>query len=632
MMGSIRVVMQSLTQLRTMAKQGTAKPLHDTAQTNVAQQFPTAQVGILQQSTASGLQYAAAPQSQTLTHQQTPLLSHSYANTQEAQEARVQEAQMELAQWRQTHLQRFQMHQHQHQQQQPVQQKPQQSQNMSGNHSLSDHQRQLMLLESQNKKRFLMSREEQSGMALPSGIEKYGQSIRTPEEEGLIETPQSTHDTRQSQQKLPGSVPSYSKSDGDFTHRSTFSPSSMNRSDPPKGRDSADATRSNSSSPQRALSERMSRQRAVRKASRGGRGGLPQVHQEGASREQRSKDVGDFVSRPAFALPENDVNAGSAGLDLDLGAAGDGNVLDSFDFEAFMQEDNHKPLASPSPSTLTNENTQMAQILDNSMSDKRENRVRIVDPPNEDGQPKGILKKPTPRILGHSKDSRKGAATDSSLLDFDGGQSAAKQKTSLRRSGSPKKSQSEDDIHLDFDFGLESSQPEKSVKSGDDFIPGRDAVSGAENSERDCIQSNPYSRDEKRYTKFSDDSQEDQGEDSSAVEVEQGLQPLETTPQSRDTAHSTRAKRDIIPSDRDVLLPLAPMKAMRQRVLSRKRSAPGPIKSAVSKKRKTSDTAYSHWVNADDINGEGTADTVDQTLGLLDSVDELIKRWTTVEV
>jgi hypothetical protein len=41
-----------------------------------------------------------------------------------------------------------------------------------------------------------------------------------------------------------------------------------------------------------------------------------------------------------------------------------------------------------------------AQILDNSLSDRRENRVRIVDPPTEeeDKRPKGILKRPTEKF------------------------------------------------------------------------------------------------------------------------------------------------------------------------------------------------------------------------------------------
>jgi hypothetical protein len=41
-----------------------------------------------------------------------------------------------------------------------------------------------------------------------------------------------------------------------------------------------------------------------------------------------------------------------------------------------------------------------AQILDNSLSDRRENRVRIVDPPaeEEDKKPKGILKRPTEKF------------------------------------------------------------------------------------------------------------------------------------------------------------------------------------------------------------------------------------------
>ncbi|KAK3051573.1 hypothetical protein LTR09_007228 [Extremus antarcticus] len=44
-----------------------------------------------------------------------------------------------------------------------------------------------------------------------------------------------------------------------------------------------------------------------------------------------------------------------------------------------------------------------SQIIDNSMSDRKENRVRIVDPPTEEEErrPKGILKKPTPVFPDH---------------------------------------------------------------------------------------------------------------------------------------------------------------------------------------------------------------------------------------
>ncbi|WPH05078.1 Hypothetical protein R9X50_00797700 [Acrodontium crateriforme] len=55
-----------------------------------------------------------------------------------------------------------------------------------------------------------------------------------------------------------------------------------------------------------------------------------------------------------------------------------------------------------------------AQIIDNSLSEKRENRVRIVDPPaaeDEDGKkPKGILKKPTEKFPEDKNVIREGVA------------------------------------------------------------------------------------------------------------------------------------------------------------------------------------------------------------------------------
>ncbi|KAK5742012.1 hypothetical protein LTR17_003520 [Elasticomyces elasticus] len=52
------------------------------------------------------------------------------------------------------------------------------------------------------------------------------------------------------------------------------------------------------------------------------------------------------------------------------------------------------------------------QIIDNSYSDKRENRVRIVDPPTEEEErkPKGILKKPTKVFPDHPDTIREGVA------------------------------------------------------------------------------------------------------------------------------------------------------------------------------------------------------------------------------
>ncbi|KAK5123663.1 hypothetical protein LTR85_002299 [Meristemomyces frigidus] len=53
-----------------------------------------------------------------------------------------------------------------------------------------------------------------------------------------------------------------------------------------------------------------------------------------------------------------------------------------------------------------------SQIIDNSLSDRRENRVRIVDPPTEeeDRRPKGILKRPTQKFPEHPNEVREGVA------------------------------------------------------------------------------------------------------------------------------------------------------------------------------------------------------------------------------
>ena len=53
-----------------------------------------------------------------------------------------------------------------------------------------------------------------------------------------------------------------------------------------------------------------------------------------------------------------------------------------------------------------------AQIIDNSSSDRRENRVRIVDPPTDEEapKPKGILKRPTEKFPEHPNTMREGVA------------------------------------------------------------------------------------------------------------------------------------------------------------------------------------------------------------------------------
>ena len=53
-----------------------------------------------------------------------------------------------------------------------------------------------------------------------------------------------------------------------------------------------------------------------------------------------------------------------------------------------------------------------AQIIDNALSDRKENRVRIVDPPTEEEapKPKGILKRPTEKFPEHPNTMREGVA------------------------------------------------------------------------------------------------------------------------------------------------------------------------------------------------------------------------------
>ena len=64
------------------------------------------------------------------------------------------------------------------------------------------------------------------------------------------------------------------------------------------------------------------------------------------------------------------------------------------------------------PSILDDSMTaEPAQIIDNSMSNIRENRVRIVDPPTEEEarKPKGILKQPTQKFPEYPAQAREGA-------------------------------------------------------------------------------------------------------------------------------------------------------------------------------------------------------------------------------
>ena len=64
------------------------------------------------------------------------------------------------------------------------------------------------------------------------------------------------------------------------------------------------------------------------------------------------------------------------------------------------------------PSILDDSMTaEPAQIIDNSLSDRRENRVRIVDPPTEEEarRPKGILKQPTQKFPEYPAAAREGA-------------------------------------------------------------------------------------------------------------------------------------------------------------------------------------------------------------------------------
>jgi len=74
-------------------------------------------------------------------------------------------------------------------------------------------------------------------------------------------------------------------------------------------------------------------------------------------------------------------------------------------------------------SVLDRHISEQAEIIDNSASTRRENRVRIVEPPNEedkDDRPRGILKRPTPKFPEDPNPIREGVAPlkDVSLTHF----------------------------------------------------------------------------------------------------------------------------------------------------------------------------------------------------------------------
>ena len=84
-----------------------------------------------------------------------------------------------------------------------------------------------------------------------------------------------------------------------------------------------------------------------------------------------------------------------------------------YDNESVEGSTASRPGLTRKPSILDQAMTsEPAQIIDNSMSDRRENRVRIVDPPTEEEapRPKGILKRPTQKFPEHPNTMREGVA------------------------------------------------------------------------------------------------------------------------------------------------------------------------------------------------------------------------------
>jgi len=73
-------------------------------------------------------------------------------------------------------------------------------------------------------------------------------------------------------------------------------------------------------------------------------------------------------------------------------------------------------------SVLDKRISEQAEIIDNSASTRRENRVRIVEPPNEedkyDDRPRGILKRPTPKFPEDPNPIREGVAPLKDVSSF----------------------------------------------------------------------------------------------------------------------------------------------------------------------------------------------------------------------
>ena len=123
-------------------------------------------------------------------------------------------------------------------------------------------------------------------------------------------------------------------------------------------------------------------------------------------RELRQRDRVDFRNGDTSTVGSSTVTDATAPYQMP--GAYENDSVDGTNSTASRPGLHRKPSILDQPLMMD----EPAQIIDNSMSERRENRVRIVDPPTEeeDRKPRGILKKPTAKFPEHPNEVREGVA------------------------------------------------------------------------------------------------------------------------------------------------------------------------------------------------------------------------------
>ncbi|GAB7359730.1 hypothetical protein MBLNU230_g6905t1 [Neophaeotheca triangularis] len=162
------------------------------------------------------------------------------------------------------------------------------------------------------------------------------------------------------------------------------------------------------------------------------------------------------------------------------------------------------------------ERQDQAQIIDNTESQRRENRVRIVDPPTqqeEDAKPKGILKKPTDKFKEDPNPIREGVAPLKEATKNDGGIPPGARWTKIdRRLVNPEAledAKERFEERLDHVIVLRVLTKEEIQKFADRTKEIRDERYEQERSERKSQRRKDRNRDRRDRDEFEDDSEDE---------------------------------------------------------------------------------------------------------------------------